>query len=402
MKMDSSWYKEWYWTQATPDEKQLIDKIGDFESLFEDMLFQPGTSTYELIQCKSKLQGSDEWIDDEIDLPDELAYFSYTFFHFKVEPLNGCAGAFSHPDQTLTVTPEALENDSTILHEMIHLHEYVINDLPMYFHDMVYWALYKDLKKKIPELDNIITGHAHLLTGSTIYSAGGLHDILFLLKSFDLDIRMGYSLGTVFAYGRDEELKNYSYNKDTEREACFIPDVDIEASLKRLKKEKKRIQVYTEIMSLRDEPENPVFQRKYDAFYRVRRNDRWREEYFRLMGHYQERGYPCFGEILLRLFQMSNRIEASFASKMLATLDDNMPIWDTNVMTALQLRLTGITQEIKMSMAVVIYDRIYHWYQAFLKTEEAKTMLHRFDEAFPEFRGISNTKKIDFILWQSR
>ena len=217
MKMDDSWYMEWYWTQATPDEKRLIDKIGDFEHLFEDMIFQEGTSTYELLQCKSKPQDSDEWIDDVADLPDQLDYFSYSFFHFKVKPLEGCDGVFSYFDQTLTVTPKALENDSTILHELIHLHEFVINDLPMYFHDMVYWALYKDLKKKIAELDDIITGHAHLLTGSTIYSAGGLHDILFLLKSFDLDIRMGYPLGTVFAYGREDEFKAYSYIKDTEQ-----------------------------------------------------------------------------------------------------------------------------------------------------------------------------------------
>lgn len=213
MKMDDSWYMDWYWTQATPDEKRLIVKVGEFEHLFFDMLFQEGTSTYELLQCKSKPQGSDEWIDDVVDPPDELSYFSYTFFHFKVEPLDGCDGVFSHADQTLTVTSEALEDDSTILHELIHLHEFVINDLPMYFHDMVYWALYKDLKDRIPKLDEIITGHAHLLTGSSIYSSGGLHDILFLLKSFDLDIRMGYPLGTVFAYGRDEELKGYSYMK---------------------------------------------------------------------------------------------------------------------------------------------------------------------------------------------
>ena len=212
--MDDSWYMEWYCVQATPDEKWLIDKVGEFGYLFEDMIFQEGTSTYELLQCKSKPQGSDEWIDDVLELPDEIGYFSYTFFHFKVEPLKGCDGVFNHADQTMTVKPDVLENDRTILHEMIHLHEFVINDLPMYFHDMVYWALYKDLKKKIPELDDIITSHAHLLTGSTIYSAGGLHDILFLLKSFDLDIRMGYPLGTVFAYGRDEEFKSYSYIKD--------------------------------------------------------------------------------------------------------------------------------------------------------------------------------------------
>ena len=40
---------------------------------------------------------------------------------------------------------------------------------------------------------------------------GGLHDILFLLKSFDLDIRKRYPLGTVFSYGRQNEFQHYIY-----------------------------------------------------------------------------------------------------------------------------------------------------------------------------------------------
>ena len=60
IQYDDSWYMEWYWTQASPDEKRLIDKVGKFEHLFENMLFQEGSSTYELLQCKSKPQGSDE------------------------------------------------------------------------------------------------------------------------------------------------------------------------------------------------------------------------------------------------------------------------------------------------------------------------------------------------------
>ena len=119
----------------------------------------------------------------------------------------------SYDAETNTITVEPDADDSTILHEMIHLHEFLINDQPMYFHDMLYWALYRDLKDKIPKLDEIITGHAHLLTESSLFNQGGLHDILFLLKSFDLDIRMGYPLGTVFGYGRIDDFKGYDYVK---------------------------------------------------------------------------------------------------------------------------------------------------------------------------------------------
>lgn len=35
-----------------------------------------------------------------------------------------------------------------------------------------------------------------------IAQAGGNHDILFFLKSLDVDLRCGYTLGTVCGYGR--------------------------------------------------------------------------------------------------------------------------------------------------------------------------------------------------------
>ncbi len=211
MNMDNSWFPEWHEKIATPEEKRLYEKVYDFDSFFSDMLFQQESNTYKLIRCQSKQPGENVWEDDEIDLPDELSCFSYAFFHFKVEPLSNCGGYFDRQSQTLCIPPESLEDDKTILHELIHLHESVVNELPLYYHDMICWALYKDLKNKIPQLDEIVSDHAHLLTGASIYSNGGLHDILFLLKSFDLDIRKGYPLGTVFAYGRDKEFKDYSY-----------------------------------------------------------------------------------------------------------------------------------------------------------------------------------------------
>ena len=169
----------------------------------------------------------------------------------------------------------------------------------------------------------------------------------------------------------------------------------------KLKKREKDIRSYIDIIRIADAPDKPDFQKKYIAFYRVRRNELWRKKYFTLMTDYRKRGDPSFGEILLRLLQKTGQIEASFASKMLATLDEDMPIWDHNVLKALNLKLTGKTPELKMSNAVVLYDRICRWYMAFMKTENAKNLIERFDFEFPEFRTISSTKKIDFILWAS-
>lgn len=179
----------------------------------------------------------------------------------------------------------------------------------------------------------------------------------------------------------------------------YVPDVDLEAALAGLKKRRKDVAAYFEIMKAAGDPNRPEFQREYDAFYRVRRDEAWRREYFRLMDLYARRGNVSFGEILFRLHQATGQVEASFASKMMATLNENMPIWDAKVLGALHLRLAGKGADERLSNAVVLYDRICAWYREFLGTDEAKEMLRRFDEGFPEFQSMSPTKKVDFLLW---
>ena len=208
-------FMEWYWGDAPEQDKKLHNKMCEFEEYFEDMIYDPGFSSFNLIKCQSKLPGSDEWIDDEAPRPEALEYFSYNMVRTEVKDLENCEGYYDHKNKVLCLDTKLADDDSSLLHEMIHLHEGVINDLPLYFHDMLYWALYSDLRNKIVGLDDAISSHAHILNESTIYSSGGLHDILFLLKSFDLDIRMGYPFGTVFAYGRVEDFKNLKLKIDT-------------------------------------------------------------------------------------------------------------------------------------------------------------------------------------------
>ncbi len=202
---------EWYDNEASEQERSLVDKVGDLGEMFDDMLFRHGTSAYELTVVSAVKDGKTIRVGES--LPEELEDFDYTSYFYKVEELPDCDGYYNDDDKMICISPEQLENDTTILHEMIHLHEAVINKLPMYFHDMVYWALYKDLREKIPNLDEIITQHSHVVTGSGLQKEGGTHDILFLLKSFDLDIRQGKHLGTVFAYGREKDFQKYSYIK---------------------------------------------------------------------------------------------------------------------------------------------------------------------------------------------
>lgn len=205
-------YFTWYNFEATNDDRALVDRVYAFEQYFKDMMFSPGTPAGELIKVNTKSPDDDDWLEADLDIPEHLANAPYEFFKFIVsQPEDDCDGYFDGQNQVLCVSPDHLKDDSTVLHEMIHLHEFVVNEHLMFYHDTLLWSLYSDLKHTIPELDTIINEHAHILNEDSLYASGGVHDILFLLKSFDLDIKMGYPLGSVFAYGRADAFQKYNY-----------------------------------------------------------------------------------------------------------------------------------------------------------------------------------------------
>lgn len=202
----------WYQT-ASEDDKKLFEKVEDFAYLFDDLIFEEGTDTYSYAIARSEADG--EWTADTHHIPDDLLYFSYAWFTYHVKDLGPrYLGCFNFQEKSLSVCPAALNNDHVILHEMIHLHEHVINSHHLYMHDIVVWCLYKKLKVKIADLDQKIDECSHFQTQNDITNIGGVHDILFLLKSFDLDLRMGYKLGTVFGY--ESELGGKQYYPEAE------------------------------------------------------------------------------------------------------------------------------------------------------------------------------------------
>ena len=87
---------------------------------------------------------------------------------------------------------------------------------------------------------------------------------------------------------------------------------------------------------------------------------------------------------------------------MLATIDSSKPIWDQYVLQNLGLKLTGRTQEEKLQNAKALYQQIENWYEAYLPTDEAQKNIAEFDRMLPDYAWISNTKKIDCLLWSKR
>ena len=156
---------------------------------------------------------------------------------------------------------------------------------------------------------------------------------------------------------------------------------------------------YAEIMH--GNPSSLSFQRLFNGYYRIRRNEEWRRFYYQLFKIAKEENYG-FDQIITSLFEKTGNVEASFSSKMLSTINPEKPIWDQYVLQNLGLELNGKTQEEKLHHAISLYAAIEKWYEDYLSTEEAAENIRTFDQILPEYAWISNTKKIDCLLWSKR
>ena len=145
-----------------------------------------------------------------------------------------------------------------------------------------------------------------------------------------------------------------------------------------------------------------VYQTTFNYFFRIRRDEEWRNIYYGLMNYAKEN--ECSFEYVLRyMYEKTGRIEASFSSKLLAALDPNKPIWDQYILRNLGIELNhSPNKEERIKDIVEKYDQICNWYDDFLKTDESKEMIQLFDSKFSDYTYITPTKKIDFLLWSKR
>lgn len=102
------------------------------------------------------------------------------------------------------------------------------------------------------------------------------------------------------------------------------------------------------------------------------------------------------------LYVETGNIEASFSSRMIATIDSDKPIWDQYVLQNLGLELKGKNPRERVENAILIYDRIERWYKDYLTTEEARKNIKEFDRWLPSYSWIPDIKKIDYLLWSKR
>lgn len=143
-----------------------------------------------------------------------------------------------------------------------------------------------------------------------------------------------------------------------------------------------------------------TFQRKFKGFYRVRRGDAWCGHYFALLEEAKARSVP-FERALHTLHETSGRLEASFASKLVATIDPSLPVVDRFVLENMGLRLPYQYAKDREARTVRLYEALRGRYDELARSATGRRIVERYDHAFPE-AGVSTLKKIDLVLWQHR
>lgn len=155
--------------------------------------------------------------------------------------------------------------------------------------------------------------------------------------------------------------------------------------------------------------QNYLFQFVFRSFYRIDNaglTPEFKKEYFKILEQYRNEKQFDFERVLLRLFSFPNRkgqntFQFSFVTKMFNTIDDKMPIYDSEVAKMFSLSRPYQTEfEIKLVKYLDQLNKIKSGYEQIIKQNLLQKTIGIFDNTFQDY-SLSEMKKLDFIFWSA-
>lgn len=146
-----------------------------------------------------------------------------------------------------------------------------------------------------------------------------------------------------------------------------------------------------------------LFQKRFNGFYRIRRGKEWQRVFYELLEFYKDKKIN-FEDILYKLYKKTGRVEAAFASKLVATINPEMPVIDRVVLNNLKYRLPrggSISNQIRIKKTNELYRTLIRDFKECLQSAAGKNLVKRFKKEYPRVK-ITKVKMLDFVLWQSR
>ena len=149
---------------------------------------------------------------------------------------------------------------------------------------------------------------------------------------------------------------------------------------------------------------NLVFQFVFRSYYRLDNaglSNEIKSRFFQLLAQKQIN----LGTILSELYEIptlkgKNTIQFSFATKLLHTIDNNNPIFASEVAVLTKINIKGSDRDKKIYSCIEIYNSLEKLYAKLKKDDKIRKVISKFRSKFKvDDERISDTKVIDFIMW---
>ena len=159
-----------------------------------------------------------------------------------------------------------------------------------------------------------------------------------------------------------------------------------------------------------DVSQDPSYQGRFGHFYGFRgipsyrrEGRKWRKVYFRMLQDGKRYAAPTVDVALLELptLPRNKRVFLSWASKLIATLDPDKPVYDAYVRRS--LRLSGVSWKViggSYEAAIENYHRLVVATSALVSDPDFAVLRGTFDERFSRFAHFTDMKKLDLYLWR--
>ncbi len=130
-----------------------------------------------------------------------------------------------------------------------------------------------------------------------------------------------------------------------------------------------------------DVENNKLFQFVFRSFYRLDSaglGNKLKEHYFNLLAKKEIN----LEKILSELYEIPIRrgfktIQFSFATKLLHTIDNYLPIYDSKISKILKLAVSGNNKEEKINSCIEVYEKLKEIYKEFLQDKEMLKLINK-------------------------
>ena len=144
------------------------------------------------------------------------------------------------------------------------------------------------------------------------------------------------------------------------------------------------------------------FQRRFNRFYKMRsKPPGWYQMFFGLLEREKLTRSSTFEKLIREIFNRWGEVHPSFASKLLATINPESPVYDKEVCRNLGIKPIVTTDpEVRLNGAITNFHAVQQFHSAANGTTAARELIDAFDAAFERFVSFTTVKKLDLMLWQ--